>query len=131
MHLFSQHLTTFIACFFIYTDFTVSQQLLISLYRYLCYVCEQSASAEENRVSGPNPKVIDFYFSFVNKCHFFKRVDKKRFSILKFNESLNVKPQQWPAETIQLEREDNRRQGVGAIQHPFHTIHPSDSTAFR
>lgn len=40
------------------------------------------------------------------------KVDKKRFSILKFNESLNVKPQQWPTETIQLEREDNRRQGV-------------------
>nr|CAD2129760.1 unnamed protein product [Meloidogyne enterolobii] len=36
----------------------------------------------------------------------------KRLTILKFNESLNVRPQRWVMETLRMEREDNRRAGV-------------------
>lgn len=40
------------------------------------------------------------------------KTTNKRLTILKFNESLNVRPQRWVMETLRMEREDNRRTGI-------------------
>uniref|UniRef100_A0A183C601 Transcription initiation factor IIF subunit alpha n=1 Tax=Globodera pallida TaxID=36090 RepID=A0A183C601_GLOPA len=49
------------------------------------------------------------------KREFAVRVPKgppRKLTIMKFNGSLNVKPENWTQEIVQLEREDNRRRGL-------------------
>ncbi|KAL3093134.1 hypothetical protein niasHT_022584 [Heterodera trifolii] len=49
------------------------------------------------------------------KREFAVRVPKgspRKLTIMKFNGSLNIRPENWAQETVRLEREDNRRHGV-------------------